>query len=260
MAHYGFLKGQKLNRMYLLLDLFTKTSQCVVIVAEGNKLLLAEHHREQNRLNELVVKEEAQRLYIAYVCHEIRNPFNGIHGYIESFKGILHNLEICGALSEPPEILQGLLSDVESMDNCAKHIGRILDNTLDLAKLEKNALELNPQECDLVTFLNETVHIVYRYENESKAVPVQSLVCIEGNSSNGDKPLSSLTLKFDQARLRQVLLNLLSNAVTHTEMGFIQLKATVLSNDTKVTVDESRLLFEVRDSGPGIPPDMGSHI
>ncbi|KAK3243480.1 hypothetical protein CYMTET_46868 [Cymbomonas tetramitiformis] len=195
-------------------------------------------HQEQ----ELHVREEAQRIYVAYVFHEVRNPLNGITGFLDSL-----NWELKDTLTSRSSVS----SDLEAMGHCVHLMSQLLDNSLDLAKLEEGKLALKETPDDLVSFLYQTSNMISRVKTSSSANGILPITEIVMQDPRGNLvPPSALPVYFDRCRLSQILINLLSNALRHTQHGFVKLRVVVSPADSKADV---LVNFEVQDTGCGIP-------
>jgi len=187
---------------------------------------------ETEKANVLVEKaraEEANRLkseFIANMSHEIRTPMNGILGMAELARG-----------TNEPEEQQEYLHDLTAS---AESLLSILNDILDFSKMESGRMDLeripfSVQKC------------LYDASRTLMAAAAQKGLEIRRRPGPNVPPV----VIGDQMRLRQVLLNLIGNAVKFTSKGWISVEAEVKSTDG----EEVTLQFSVADSGPGIPPD-----
>lgn len=161
--------------------------------------------------------------FLASMSHEIRTPLNGIIGLID----ILRDMD---ASPQQAEI-------IEMLHKSGKSLYRIVSDVLDLSKIESGKMELlispfNPR------FLVDDLVRGFAYNREKSNLDIR---CRTG------KDLPDTVLG-DMARLRQILLNLMQNAVKFTHDGWVELGVDVYTR----TTDEVRILFSVSDTGIGI--------
>lgn len=165
--------------------------------------------------------------FLANMSHELRTPLNAIIGYTEMLQE-----EVSG-----PEASR-ILNDLENVHAAAKQLLRLIDQVLDLSKIESGKFEISPGELNLSPFLDK----IYRI----------ALPSITANSNhlsiNYADNLGKMVV--DSMRLRQILLNLLSNAGKFTSNGDISL---TVSRQTRRHVDWIK--FSVKDTGIGIDPE-----
>ena len=194
-------------------------------VAKQNADLVVEL-RENN-----VQLERASRLkseFLASVSHELRTPMNAIIGYT---KLMLDGLD--GDLTEQQD------SDLHRVANAADNLLVLINDLLDLAKIEAGRMEIHPEDLDLMTVANDVVELVRPAAN-AKQIAVRSSITTE---------LPKVFV--DPSKTRQIIANLMSNAVKFTDKGGVVLDA--MPQDGWLTVS-------VRDSGIGIPPDALGYI
>ncbi len=170
----------------------------------------------------------AKSVFLANMSHEIRTPMNAI-------LGMSRLLAVAGLTAENQEMVQAILVSAENLL-------AIINDILDFSKIEAGRLEITPERTDLGRLLNEVLEalaVTARDKGLSLAMDV-------------DPGLPTQVL-VDPVRLRQILLNLMGNAVKFTSQGAVTLKAQVLApgqEDGKI-----RIRFGVEDTGIGIPAD-----
>ena len=169
---------------------------------------------------------QAKSTFLANMSHELRTPLNAILGYAQL---LLRD----GGLSERQT------NGARTIRQSGEHLLMLITDILDLSKIEAGKLELCPTTVELPRLLQGIADII-RVRAEEKAV---TFVC-------DTAPNLPRFVQLDDKRLRQVLLNLLGNAVKFTDRGQVGLHVKVLSEATP----NVQLSFEVRDSGVGIAP------
>jgi len=189
---------------------------------------LEEAYVRLERANQALIfaREAADKAYrfkaefVANVSHELRTPLNLIVGFSEmvatapeSYKGIPLPHEYRG--------------DVMAIYRAARHLGDLINDVLDLSQIEAGRLPISPEPADLTAVIGEAVEIV-RGLAEAKGLSVEVQV-----------PPELPILQLDRTRIRQVLLNLLTNATRFTDKGYIRVRAALDGQEVKVQVEDS---------------------
>ncbi|NEQ53307.1 MAG: response regulator, partial [Leptolyngbya sp. SIO3F4] len=167
----------------------------------------------------------AKSRFLANMSHELRTPLNGILGYVQ----ILQK-----APAIPPEQKQ----QIQTIGKSGDHLLTLLNDILDISKIEAGKIILSPQLVELRDFLTGIARII-RIRAEQKSLHFQT-------EFSADLPK---IVHIDEKRLRQILLNLLGNAVKFTDHGSIVFTVNRLTQDQASTC---QLRFSVKDSGMGI--------
>ena len=185
------------------------------------------HERTDIALQDAKNKAEAANLaktrYMAGLSHELRTPLNAIYGFAQ----ILEN---------DPSIPKHRLESVTTIRRSSEHLAGLIEGLLDIARIEAGRLEVMRDRINLRMFIKQVASI---FEEEARAQGITFTVETHGNLP--------AWVGFDEKRLRQILINLLSNALRYTEQGEVCLR---------ITYRNEIALIEVRDTGIGIAPDF----
>ncbi|QIR37284.1 response regulator [Tolypothrix sp. PCC 7910] len=166
--------------------------------------------------------------FLANMNHELRTPLNGILGYAQ-------------ILQRDPATTEKQQKGLSVIHQCGSHLLTLINDILDLSKLEVQKMDLYPQDFHLANFLISTVEIC-RIKAEQKGVAFNY------------HPAANLPIAVyaDDKRLRQVLLNLLSNAVKFTDFGSVNFSVEALEKKEIGDRLSTRIRFQVSDTGIGI--------
>jgi signal transduction histidine kinase/DNA-binding NarL/FixJ family response regulator/HPt (histidine-containing phosphotransfer) domain-containing protein len=205
----------------MLKDLYGKTMGYIEVVQDITNLkLMAKKQADAEAAN------SAKSAFLAKVSHEIRTPMNAILGITEIQ---LRN----ETLSE--DTREGM----DKIYNSGYLLLGIINDILDLSKIEAGKLELHPVEYDIPSLINDTVNLnVIRYENK----PIKFTLHVDENIP--------LALFGDELRIKQILNNLLSNAFKYTASGKVSMSVTAESPQEES--DGIILVFRVSDTGQGM--------
>jgi signal transduction histidine kinase/DNA-binding NarL/FixJ family response regulator len=176
---------------------------------------------------------QAKSDFLANMSHELRTPLNGILGYAQILKNSKHMTE-------------RERNGVNVIHQCGAHLLTLINDVLDLSKIEARKMELHPHEFHFPSFLNAVVEIC-RIKAEQKGI-------VFSYQPGPDLPVG---IKADDKRLRQVLLNLLGNAIKFTDQGEVTLRVEVQPD----AIAHDRLIrFQIEDTGVGIRPEQVDKI
>ncbi|MBI5933487.1 MAG: GAF domain-containing protein [Chloroflexi bacterium] len=190
-------------------------------VALQNAQLYAEQAATLTQLREL---DRLKSSFLANMSHELRTPLNSILGFADV---ILEELD--GPLTE------NMTNDLRLIQKNGTHLLHLINDVLDMAKIEAGRMNLNPETFFLIELLEEVTSITSPLASEKNLA-----LFIEPESDLG------VSIYADRTRLRQVMINLVNNAMKFTERG----KVSILLQRC-----EAGALVSVHDTGIGIPPE-----
>ena len=188
----------------------------------------------QKKQAEVEQANQAKALFMANMCHDMRTPLVGIQGVADRL--------LARHLSPDNQRLTGLIS------SSAGSLLEIVNDITDFSRLDQASLQLHPTPFNLNEMLDNALHI-FRFASEQKEIAFKVLV--EKNVPEN--------VVGDEFRLRQILANLVGNAVKFTDTGEIHITLSA-GPDTAPLPARFSLTIQVEDTGPGIPPGQEEAI
>ncbi|MFN3152550.1 response regulator [Bremerella sp.] len=198
---------------------------------ERHKLLLKVVESERKAEQAMMLADQANRAksqFLTSLSHELRTPLTAIIGFAEILE---HNLD-----ADDAGKMLGMIS------SSGEHLLELINDLLDIAKVEAGTLEVEPVPTDVNRLIESTCELV-KYRATTSGLELRREL-----PQNCPK-----LLNVDPVRLRQVLINLLGNAIKFTDQGWVKCEA-------EYDYSHQRLSIRVTDTGPGIPPEVVSRI
>ena len=192
-------------------------------VQKTNEKLLQEVRERKVAETRALEANQAKSVFLANMSHELRTPLNAIIGYSEL---VAEEMEDVGN--------QDYVEDLTKIRSAGQHLLGMINEILDLSKIEAGQMEVNVSRFDLAKLVDET------------ASTVLPLVGKRGNKLVVKNNVEGVFMESDAGKVRQILLNLLSNAAKFTEKGTITLSAAPTKHSAEF------VLLSVKDTGAGI--------
>ena len=216
---------------------------CVDITSQKETAIEIERHRHHleslvdERTTALLIAKEAaeaanraKSVFLANMSHELRTPLNAILGFSSMMR-------------IDPQLTAAQVENLDIINRSGEHLLALINDVLEMAKIEAGRVQIRLAAFDLGTMIRDVVDMM-RLRAEQKALSLQLDQASE----------FPRVIRGDEARLRQVLVNLIGNAVKFTHTGGVTLRLGVRHNDRQ------DLLIEVEDTGPGISPQDQERI
>jgi signal transduction histidine kinase/DNA-binding response OmpR family regulator len=235
-----YLPGTPLGIWLSVVEAMIMAAVPISRILQIYKESLARLHEYQGHLEELVEQRtvelqaanQAKSVFLANMSHELRTPLNAILGFSTLVR-------------DAPDLSEEHRRDLDIVNRSGEHLLDLIDEVLDVVKIEAGRVVLENAPFDVSGLVHDTVEMM---RARARAKSIQLLV----NSSSSVPPFACS----DAGKLRQVLINLLGNAIKFTKEGSV-----ILHVDSK-PADCGRILliFEVQDTGIGITPADQSRI
>ncbi|MEB3341034.1 ATP-binding protein [Okeania sp.] len=205
----------------------------------ANVQQLKENKRLKQQKNEAEAANKAKSIFLANMSHELRTPLNAIIGYSEIL------IEDANDLGD-----EGFIRDLENIHTSGKHLLTIINDILDLSKIEAGKMDIHWESVNIMVLIENvlaTIQPLVEHNNNKLEI-----IC-----EDNQEPIIA-----DSNKMRQVVLNLLSNAAKFTENGKIVLQVKVVNNDEGFISQNGNcnstnklLVLSVTDTGIGISKD-----
>lgn len=198
------------------------------------------YNKMQRQANEMEIEKveaeqssQAKSTFLSNMSHDLRTPMNAIIGYIQIAKDVKN---------VPEEELEYL----DKIEFSSKHLLSLINDILDMSRIENGKMELLPEPTDLVQLMEE-IHVIFA--NQMKEKNIKYVV--------EEKDIEDRYVMCDANRMNRVLLNLISNALKFTPEGGM---VSAILRQTETSKEKGLYEIRVRDTGMGMSPEFVKHV
>ncbi|MGD9052364.1 MAG: transporter substrate-binding domain-containing protein [Desulfobacterales bacterium] len=212
----------------------------MIILFWNRRLSLEIRRRKQTELafrqarDEAEAANQAKSFFLASMSHELRTPLNAVLGFSKM-------------LAQEQKATADQKEKLGIINRSGRHLLSMVNDVLDLSKIEAGSVELQEDAFDLVALIEEISLMI-----QSRAQEKGLSVAVETGS------ISAPYVKTDMGKLRQILINLLSNAVKFTDEGGVTIRC--VCDSIPEEPNRCHIVIEVEDTGPGIDPARQAQI
>lgn len=221
-TYYDYVKGKKEFFGSFNITQRDTLSDHEVIFINAVSLMLKNHLERMSLLQQMDAASNAKSDFISAMSHELRTPLNAIIGYAQF-------------MIQYETLSEDQVDTIAKMETAGYHLLEIINDILDIAKIEAGKIEVHRERLPIKNEIQETVDITQTLAQEKNLMFHCDLEAV-----------TDLSIVTDKKILKQILINLLSNAIKFTNEGSVTLATSVRSTS---------LIIEVKDSGIGIEAD-----
>lgn len=216
-------------------SLFSRNTLGVLIIFVISVIVLAHSHYDsikrsitlmvENRqlltdvtvaLSKTATASQAKSDFLANMSHELRTPLNAVIGYSELISDNVKDNDF-----------DSIPEDADKITKAGKHLLALINNVLDLSKIESGKMDVYIEDVNLYQLLADT------------SATINSFLIKNNNTLNFDVPNTLSVIKSDSTKLRQILLNILSNACKFTSNGVVTIKAQSHPDNIEITISDT---------------------
>lgn len=224
-------EGYHWNRLHVIVEAMDENNtpaKIILVNMDIDKIKKSEYEVQE----EIVKANQAKSDFLSNVSHDLRTPMNAIMGFITLLE---HDVD------KPDRIR----NDIRKLQASSRHMLSVINDVLDMNKIENRVVTINNVEFELSSFLEDVNIVTLQLTKDKRQNFIMELLNVRNNWIVGDKD-----------RLSQILMNILSNAVKYTpESGEIRLIISQSDN-----MEMAQLQFEVWDNGIGMEPEFLDRI